>query len=313
MYLHILDCSQYIYAGYNGNKSGKWITRGVRETNGEYESRTANVNGVMHLLNEINRFNKELNVVIPVFDRPASIKREMYKDTFGYDGYKANRGEPNWDIIRQRRFAEEILRKCGFPVQAVEGYEADDVIHTLVQIYKNDYEKIFIHNRDSDLFYLVDDNVEIAKIGKLGKSITLENYYYTVLNDYNCFYNTIHLYKTYYGDSSDCIPGIGKEWAARIDEFIGPNDFRKLGDLELCRNFIRQAIKKYFNCPNSQLVLPTFNIVTPLDVPYDELDDSEYDVNWEMFSKYYLNNFDASADKWDCESSLDDYIESCYD
>lgn len=311
MNLHIFDTSNYIYAGLSNNS---WVTRGVRETNGEYESNSAPIGGVSFLISELSKYVNPNNVLMPVFDRAPIIKRKMYYDLYGDEyGYKGQRKAAPREIKIWKEYAEFILRDCGLCVQSAEDYEADDIIYTLVNMYKHDFSKIYIHTKDSDLYFLVDDNVEIAKVGTKGKVITMENYSMEASSVGGAFYNTCHLHKLYSGDmKSDNIPGVGNEWGPRIDSVIPMEDYRKLGDLDLCRKYIREAIKKYPNELNSHKLLPTFNLVCPLYVPYGLLDDTEQEINEDMLFKYYPH-FDTSEDKWNLEDYLLDFIQSYYE
>lgn len=311
MYLHIVDLSNALYAGMSSNK---WVSRGVREVNGEWEANQAHVGAILFSLKILREMMGPESVVIPVIERTPHIKRKMYEEVTGDEyGYKAGRKEKPAHFDDIKDYLEWVLRDLGFPVQYAEGYEADDIIYTLVELYKNDFEKIFVHTKDSDLYFLVSDNVEIAKVGEQGKVITLENYSRVVAKDVYMWYNTIHLSKLYKGDSSDNIPGIGKEWAPRIDALISEEDYPKLGNLDLVRSYLRKASIEYAECAGSHLLVPIFNLVVPLKVPEELLDLDEYDVDKYKLDDYYLRGFDQKADKWNLDEKLRDYIDKFYE
>lgn len=310
MELHILDTSNYIYAGAFGKL---YISRGVRQSGGEYEANEAPIGGVRFLLKNVFSFPTDA-VVMPVFDRTPTIKREMYADLYGDQfGYKGTRPTKTVDITYQKEYAEWILRDLGYPVQAIDGYEADDVIYSLVQYYKDDFEHIYIHTRDSDLSFLVSDKVSIAQVGTLGKVIDMNNYTSVADKTGYCAYNTVHLRKMCTGDKSDNIPGVGWKWAELIDAcIIDKDENRKLGDLNIARSYIKKAIMANPMVEGSHLVLKTFNMVCPLLVPESEIDDCEQAVNSEKIA-YYANNWNSSLDKWKLEDALADYIDQYYD
>jgi hypothetical protein len=309
MNLHIFDCSNYIYAGAFSNAT---IARGVRETNGEYQANEAPIGGVRFLLTRIASLLTDDNVLMPVFDRPPIIKREMYKEAFGgWESYKGNRPDKRFDITNQQKYAEEILRGLDFPVQAVDGYEADDVIYSLVQYYRDDFDQIFIHTRDSDLFFLVDEKVSIAKVGGKGKEIDMYNYPVMVRKNENVLYNTVHLRKLCAGDASDNIPGVGWDFATLMDKVVPNEDYAKLGDLDISRKYILKTITENPTLPGGHNILRTFNILCPLLIDYEELNDVEQDVDMSKLS-YYLNDWNPSLDKWNLEDMLSEYIDSYY-
>lgn len=309
MDLHIFDMSNYIYAGSFSHKS---IGRGVRETNGEYQANEAPIGGVRFAIRQIASYIKEDTVVMPVFDRVPVIKRDMYANAFGSeDGYKGNRPPKKLDITQQQRYAEEIMRDMGMVVQAVEDYEADDVIYSLVQYYKNDFDHIYVHTKDSDLFFLVSENVSISTVGEQGKDINIYNYPTQVHSSEHTLYNTVHLRKLCRGDSSDNIPGVGWDFAEKIDSIVPTEEYNKFGDLDLCRSYILKTIRAYPMLDNAHRILSTFNIICPLLIPYEELNDVEEDIDREKLN-YYLRDWDKSLDRWNLEDMLMEYIDTYY-
>ena len=310
MKLHILDVSNYIYAG---TYSGRTIQRGIREDNGEYGPNEAPIGGVRFLLHQIGIILRDKDaVVMPVFDTPPKIKRQMYAETYGDEfGYKAGRKKKDISIDAQKNYAEDILRDMGFVVQKADDYEADDVIHSLVYYYKNDFDHIYIHTKDSDLYYLIDNNVSIATVGDKGKNIDIYNYMSECKSGEFTQYNTVHINKLIKGDTSDNIPGRGKVWGAAIYEQLQPEDFYKLGDLDFARKKIRDAIAAHPEYPNSMLLYKTFNLLVPLLVPYEMIDDTESDINEDKLI-YYLHDWNAKEDKWGLEDILAEYIDTYY-
>lgn len=313
MNLQIFDCSNYIYAGCRSNMV---IARGIREDNGEFIRNAAPFGGVQFLLKNISLYSPDTNVIMPVFDKTPTIKRQMYADVFMDEyGYKGNRTPHKHKeyIKEQKEFAEFLLRRAGYLVQSADGYEADDIIYTLCKIYKDDFEHIYIHTRDSDLSFLVSDNVEIAKVGELGKVINMDNYFECAgKKGSTTFYNTIHIKKLYEGDSADNIPGVGFDWAPRVDVLLERDDFRKLGDLNFARDILRKAVKQYPNAVNAHRILSTFNIICPLDVPMDLIDDSEQDID-QFMVQYFKSGFNKELDSWGIEGEIEEYIEQYFE
>lgn len=311
MVLHIMDTSNYIYAG---NAKSSVIVRGVRETNGAYEENAAPIGGVEFLIKRCADLHKLDNVVMPVFDSLPTIKREMFEEAFGnIGGYKGTR---TYDSKREnshisRDYARKVLEDIGYPVQYAEGYEADDLIYSLVEYYKNDFDHIYVHTRDSDMTFLVGDNVSIATVGNLGKNIDLRNYEAMAKKNDFTPYNTVHIRKVLTGDTADNIPGVGEQWGPALDAVIGPENLRKLGDLELCRSYIKQAVVNNPSIPNAHSVLRTFNIICPLLVPFELINDSEMEVD-EAKQAYYLNGWDPKMDRWNLEMMLAEYIDDYY-
>lgn len=313
MILHILDASNYCYAGEMGKRNV--VVRGVRETNGEYEENAAPIGGVRFLLSQIFKLDKCDNVVIPVFDSPPKLKEEMYDRLYGgIRKYKGTRPESSTrsTVHVSRDYAYRILDDLGYPVQKAEGYEADDLIYSLVEMYKDDFEHVYVHTRDSDMSFLVSDNVSISTVGNIGKNIDLRNYNTIVDSNNYTPYNTIHIRKTLLGDTSDNIPGVGMEWGPKLDAIIPKEELRKLGDLDLCRSYIRRAIEENPTMPNGHTLLSTFNIICPLRVPYELINDAEQMVDEEK-KQYYVQDWNPKIDRWHLEDMLAEYIDAYYD
>lgn len=310
MILRILDCSQYIYAGSYKNAV---ISRGVRETDGQYSENWAPIGGVRFLVQQAAKMVSDDTVVIPVFEGTPTVKRQMYYEVFGDEfGYKKGRKTHGNDISIQREYARNILDRCGFPVQYVDGYEADDIIYTLVKMYYNDFDSIVIHSADSDLYFLVDSKVTIDKVGdNTGKIVTRENYQNVVNKDEWTCYNVHHIKKLCTGDKSDNIPGIGVDWEDRLDTVIPMSDLSKLGDLGLCRDYLKKAIVAYPSAPYAHRILSTFNILVPLEVPSELINDMEPDVNWDKL-RYFTRGWKPEDDQWGFEDELLEYIDSYY-
>ncbi|MBR3600603.1 MAG: hypothetical protein IKL53_12135 [Lachnospiraceae bacterium] len=311
MNLHILDTNNYLYAGSFENSV---ICRGVRENNSEYSAASAPIGGIRFLIKQVARLSTPDNVVMPVFDRPPDIKREMYKSVFGgIEEYKGNRKftKTAQRVGQQKAYAEQILRDLGYPVQVADGYEADDLIYTIVNMVKDEYEHIYIHTKDSDLDFLVDENVSIYPVGDDGKTITRWNYE-NVVDKSHCLFCTHHLRKLCSGDTGDNIPGIGNEWAEKMDEVIPDGDYAKLGDLDLCRKYLKETILRNPTMPAGYRVLQTFNILAPLNVPYEEINEDEQDIDFDKL-QYYLLGWNEKMDRWGLEDMLKDYIDSTFE
>lgn len=306
MNLHILDSSNYIYQGAAFNKR---IARGVREDNGVYRPNDAPIGGVKFLIDRLYELCTPDNKVVIAFDKTPSVKKQMYKDTLGIDGYKATRSHNNTDVYPQRYYAEQILRDMDFPVLSLDGYEADDLIYSFVKYYANDYEHTYVHTRDSDLSFLVSENVSIDKVGKQGKYIDMYNYRTEAISSCKLTYNAVMIYKLMIGDTADNIPGVGTWIGEALDTMYDANTYVKCGDLDLCRTMLREVSKKFPDKPDSYSLVPRFNLLAPLQVPFEKVEiyDEDYDVDK---IKYYIHNWDKTYDHWNLEDLLMDYIDS---
>ena len=138
--------------------------------------------------------------VVATFDLPG---RTFRKDKF--EAYKEHRKPTADDLIPQFEFVKELLASFEVPVLTAKGYEADDIIGTLVELYP-DISKVVITG-DMDTLQLVDDNTSIFTL-KGGVTDTI--LYTPELVRAKWGFDPIAMieYKGLRGDASDNIPGV---------------------------------------------------------------------------------------------------------
>ena len=78
-----------------------------------------------------------------------------------YDGYKANRRSTPDDFSAQMPLVREVLAALRIPVVEVQGYEADDLIATLVGEAKAEGLPVLIVTGDRDNLQLIDDAADV--------------------------------------------------------------------------------------------------------------------------------------------------------
>jgi DNA polymerase I len=78
-----------------------------------------------------------------------------------YEGYKANRRTTPGEFSAQMPLVREVLAALRIPVVEVEGYEADDLIATLVEAAKAEGLPVLIVSGDRDNLQLVDDAADV--------------------------------------------------------------------------------------------------------------------------------------------------------
>lgn len=218
--LNIFDIGSFVHAGAVNTHS--FIEGPIMQGADGYRSTQIQTGGVAQVLNALADINHEETCVFCA-DRRPTIKQGMHPD------YKYNR-EHKRNIENQKEIIEMVLKHCGFDVFAGEGYEADDFIYSLVMKFKGSYDKVRVFTGDSDLYFLVDDNVEIMPSNTRAKHVTKENYSYTVSSKGNIPYNCVTWNKIIGGDRSDCIPALSKEGQASVADVPQEYLYHLLGD-----------------------------------------------------------------------------------
>jgi DNA polymerase I len=78
-----------------------------------------------------------------------------------YDGYKANRRTTPDDFSSQMPLVREVLAALRIPVVEVAGYEADDLIATLVRLARDEQLPVLVVTGDRDNLQLIDDQAGV--------------------------------------------------------------------------------------------------------------------------------------------------------
>ena len=79
-----------------------------------------------------------------------------------YDGYKSARvGNKEDDLTLQFQDATDIIQALGIPQVSYEGYEADDIISNIVNLFKHTNLRIVVITGDKDLLQLVDSQNDV--------------------------------------------------------------------------------------------------------------------------------------------------------
>lgn len=129
--------------------------------------------------------------------------------------YKANRaGGAHLDLDKQRPYFPRVASALGMPVLQVPGYEADDVIATLVKRFASDAE-CAIYSSDKDLLQLLVYDGVVMRDTMKGKQFGLAE----VQDKFGVTPDLIADVLALAGDTSDNVPGvpgIGIKTAAKL-------------------------------------------------------------------------------------------------
>ncbi|MEK9183957.1 MAG: 5'-3' exonuclease, partial [Patescibacteria group bacterium] len=147
---------------------------------------------------------KKRDYVIATFDRPEkTFRAEVFKE------YKIQRPKPAPELISQFNKARELFEQFGVKVIEKAGYEADDLIGSLAEKFKNEPDLITsILSGDLDNLQLVDNDKIVVEIIKKGTSDVEIYNEVAVKNRYGLTPKQLPDLKGLVGDTSDNIPGV---------------------------------------------------------------------------------------------------------
>ena len=137
--------------------------------------------------------------------------------------YKANRSAAPEELIMQLPIAIEWIDKMGYRTLGREGFEADDIIATVVKYAKDKDYTVRVVSHDKDLYQLIEDGkivvVDAIKRKSMDEEACFEKYGVTPKQFID--------YQSILGDSADNVPGvkgIGKVGAEKLLKEFGDLD-----------------------------------------------------------------------------------------
>ena len=175
-----------------------------------YNSKGQNTSAIYGTINAFLRLMERYNpeYVAISFDRREKTFRHEITDT-----YKANRPPAPDELHEQVEPIKEFFRLIGLKEISCAGYEADDVLATLAEKFKHEFDVIIVTG-DKDFAQLVDDKVKLYDPSK-EKVMDAE----AVMEKYGLKPEQFIDYLAICGDSADNIPGV---------KGIGPKGAEKL-------------------------------------------------------------------------------------
>ncbi|MBP9782155.1 MAG: hypothetical protein KBC50_00265 [Candidatus Pacebacteria bacterium] len=204
----LLDAHAVLHRGYHAMQG--FATRDGRPTGAIYGLMTM----VLRLYNEIKP-----DYIAACFDLPKPTFRHT-----SYDAYKAGRAKTEDALAEQLKAAPSICERLSIPVYCHEGFEADDMLGTIVdQLKQRKDVRIIIASGDMDTLQLVDDEKVFVYTLKRGNDTVLFDEK-AVIERYGFGPKMIPDYKGLAGDPSDNIigiKGIGDKTATELIKAFG--------------------------------------------------------------------------------------------
>ncbi|MHB8443063.1 MAG: DNA polymerase I [Patescibacteria group bacterium] len=240
--------------------------------------------------------NYNPDYIICTFDSINSSK--IRKDKYSW--YKANRSATPEDLIDQFDYVKDILKTLNTKVYEEPFYEADDIIASVIENFKNkDDIDIYVMTGDKDLLQLISRNVSLLMPLK-SFSDPVEINSNNVKEYFGMEPNMVTTYKGLRGDPSDNIPGvpgIGDKGAKDlVNEFgninsiyknidkIKPNIAKKLMDNKKSALESFDAASLYSNLSLKDLDLEKSRILFNHESVISKLDEYQFKS---LINKYF--------------------------
>ncbi len=191
--LVLVDGSSYLYRAFHAMPD-------LRAVPGDPTSAaTGAIRGMINMLQALKK-EQPADYAVCVFDAPGPTFRDAI-----YPDYKANRSPMPDDLRAQIAPIHEVVRLLGWPVLAIEGVEADDVIGTLARTAADQGVRVVISSGDKDLSQLVDEHITIIDTMN-GKRRDVAG----VTAEFGVPPALMIDFQTLVGDAVDNVPGVPK-------------------------------------------------------------------------------------------------------
>ncbi|HAT68275.1 MAG TPA: hypothetical protein DCS20_01500 [Candidatus Yonathbacteria bacterium] len=167
--------------------------------------------------------------IVGCFDLPQPTFRHE-----AYDAYKMGRAKAEDDLVHQIKRSRDIFAALSIPAYELAGFEADDLLATIVEKMKDEKDlRIIIASGDMDTLQLVDDDKVLVYTLKKGINDTILYNEKAVKERFGFKPTLLPDYKGLRGDPSDNIigiSGIGEKTATTLITTFGSieNIYKKL-------------------------------------------------------------------------------------
>jgi len=211
-----------------------------------------------------------------------------------FEDYKIHRKRMPDELVTQIPLVEEIIRNYNISICSKEGYEADDIIGTMVKkAEKRNYSTLIVTG-DKDIFQLISP---FTKVITTIKGITEVKVYdeESIRDKYGVKPDKIVDIIALKGDSSDNIPGvpgIGEKTAINLIKKYG-NINNLFDDIDkISKKSLREQLIKYKEQVLMSKKLATIITDVPIDYNFDDfrIKSPNYGELWKIFNKLEFKN-----------------------
>jgi DNA polymerase I len=185
--VHVVDLSGYVFRAYHA----------IAPLSSPGGEPTHAVFGTVNMLERMIRQRRPKLLGVAMDSRTATFRKQMYPE------YKANRPAPPDDLKQQMRRVADVIEAFPLPCLQADGYEADDIIATLVRVAREQSKKVIIVSADKDLMQLVGPDVLLWDTMR-EKVIGVEE----VEERFGVRVDQVRDVLALTGDTSDNIPGV---------------------------------------------------------------------------------------------------------
>jgi len=287
--LILVDGSSYLFRAYHSMSQTGFSNSAGQPTGAIY--------GVINMMKSLCKQYDSKRIAV-IFDaKGKTFRNDIYPE------YKANRPPMPDDLRTQIAPVHNIIRALGFPLYAIGGVEADDVIGTISDIATKQGQEVIISTGDKDMAQLVNEHVSLINT-MTNQFLDIEG----VKEKFGIPPEMIIDFLGLMGDKVDNIPGVagvGQKTALGLLQGIGNieeiyQNLDKIADLPI-RGAKTLGDKMRNNEDEARLSYKLATIVLDVELPFtiddlfmQEPDKELLEVYYEEFEfKTWLKNLKA--------------------
>ncbi len=242
-------------------------------------SKNQNTSAVFGFLSSLMKIleNEKPDYIAVAFDtKEKTFRHEKFPD------YKANRQLIPDDMIYQLDYIKNILEAMDVKIITAPGFEADDIIGTLANQFKQKNVNSYLVTPDKDFLQLVENGIYVYK--PLKKSVEDAEIYDSkkVQQEYEITPEQFIDFLALTGDPTDNIPGvkgIGEKTAIELIKQFGSLDIIYSNLDKISKASLKQKLIEGKELANLSRELVTIRKNIPLNVNLEELKISSPDIS----------------------------------
>ncbi len=250
--LILVDGSSYLFRAYHALPP---LTNSKGQPTGA-------IYGVINMLRRLKKDYSTENFAVIFDPKGKTFRNDLYKE------YKANRDKMPDELVGQIKPLFDIIKAMGFPLIIVDGYEADDVIGTLVKQAQEQGLHSLVSTGDKDMAQLVGEHVTL--INTMNDKILDRD---GVIEKFGLPPELIIDYLTLMGDNIDNIPGVpGVGPKTAVKWLLAYNNLQNIvANAAEIKGKVGEKLRNHLDNFPLAKQLVTINCDVPLNVKPNEL------------------------------------------
>ncbi len=247
--------------------------------------------GVYGFLNMLNKINTDYrpDYIAVAFDRKAPTFRHLE-----YADYKAGRKKMPPELAMQLPLLKEVLTAMKIKILEIDGFEADDIIGTVVRRAEEEDLEPLIISGDKDELQLATEKTRVL-ITKKGIS-EFELYDEAAMYEKYGFSPEQFIdFKGLMGDPSDNIPGIpgvGEKTAMKLVQEFGSVANLIANTDQITSKSLKEKVEENAQLAIMSRRLATINTEVPIEINFEEFkaEEPDYDALIDLYIKLEFNS-----------------------